>query len=97
MAKSVRKTNQKRNKTEAKLEKLGFVKKWFDDESGYWFEKPIKKLFKGNILNIKFIATVDMEYKTFEIEKCENKTYEDFLKFESLKDILKFINKNGKL
>lgn len=97
MEKLTRKTKQKRNKIEAKLKKLGFVQQWFDDESGYWFEKRIKKLFKGNVLNIKFIATVDMEYKTFEIEKYENKTYEDFLKFEFLEDLLKFINKNGKL
>lgn len=43
------------SKLEKELNKLGFRKKWLQDKSGYWLEKPFK--FKG--LDFKLVAETD--------------------------------------
>jgi len=93
-------TTKKELRKEKKiLKKLGFKKKWLDDESGYWFNKKIK-LFKGkSIPNKKFYAYVDPATKCnhYRVEYKEYGIMNDFLEFKSLNSLLKFIEKNGKL
>jgi hypothetical protein len=93
-------TKKSTKNTEAKLEQLGFKKKWLDDKSSYWFEKSIKKLFKGKELNNKvFMAYVDPapNFNQYQIQYVEKNSSINFLDFNNFKSMHKFIKKNGKL
>lgn len=86
--------------TERKLDSLKFQKKELGDKSSYWYEKPIKKLFRGKCFKEKqFIAYADPDgkFNQYQIQYIEKHMTNEFLEFPSLKSMLKFIRKNGKL